>query len=229
MNCFECDETTEIRQFKSYMYEGVGLSNIVLLNAQVEVCAACDTESLLLRNISKVHNAIGIGIVLHNSQLSGAEVRYLRRNAGFSVSDWAQLLKVAEGTYTKWETDYRPITPQADILARINYLNALKQKDPQNVRLAAHLDAVLKMKIEEGQKLLIAIDAQNLEAPAQYLPSEDVLFAKPETSYVEARTIKFEPLTAAVLIVERSEKTLNSQSKIMGEKLDVCYELATSA
>lgn len=229
MNCFECDETTEIKKFKSYMYDGVGLDNIVLLNAEVEVCAACDTETLLLRNIGKIHNAIGVGIVLHNSQLSGAEVRYLRRNAGFKVGEWAQLLKVAEGTYTKWETDYRTITPQADILARINFLNALKQKDPQNVRLAAHLDAVLRMNIEKGQKLLIAIDAQSPETPARYLPSDDALFAKPETSYVQARTIKSEPLTAAVLIDERSNKTLVSQFKITGEKLDVSHELATSA
>lgn len=200
MKCFECDETCEIKKYKAFNYTSVNLDNIVLMNIEVEVCAACKTETPLLRNVKKLHDAIGVAIALQKVHLSGADIRYLRRSAGFQVGEWITRLNVAEGTYSKWENGHRSITPQADRLARINYLNALKQKDPENVRLARYLDAVLNIKIAGRKDFVIAINAERPETEAKYLPEDSPLLAKPEVSVVEAKTLPPEPQANVVII-----------------------------
>ena len=217
--CFECDETCEIKKYRAYNYTGVNLENIVLRNLEVEVCNACDTKTPLLQNVKKLHNAIGVAIALQKVHLSGADIRYLRRSAGFSVGEWSKRLEVAEGTYSKWENGYRPITAQADKLARINFLNALKQKDPENVQLAKHLEAVLTLQIERRREFIVAIDADNPDAPAQYLPNDSPLLAEPTTSFVEARTLPFEPLATVKIVRGHSlpmTATFNQESALCG-------------
>lgn len=182
------------------MYNGVGLDNICLLNQEVEACSACGSETPILRGIGKLHNAIGVAVALQKVHLSGADIRFLRRSAGFSVGDWAKRLNVAEGTYSKWENGHRSITAQADKLARINYINVLKQKDPDNVWLAHYLNAVLDLQIERRTNFIIGIDAEKPEAEAKYLPDTSPLFAAPEMSVIEAQTLASEPLAKVIIV-----------------------------
>lgn len=200
MKCFECDKTVEVKKYKAFNYTGVNLDNIILMNVEVEVCNACETKTPLLRNVKKIHNAIGIGIALQKVHLSSADIRYLRRIAGFKVGDWAKRVGVADAHYSRLENGDRPITAQVDLLARINFLNALKQQDPKNVELARHLETVLSLKIERRREFVIAIDAEKPETEAKYLPHDSPLFAEPATSFVEAKTFPFEPLATVRII-----------------------------
>ena len=200
MKCFECDKTVRVKKYRSYMYDGVGLDNICLLNLEVEYCANCETETPMLRNIGRLHRAIGIAIALQPTRLSGKDVRFLRRAAGFSVGDWAKRLGVADATYSRWENSKQMISANPDKIARINYLNALGHKDPDNVQVAKHLDRLLEMKVEERRGQIIAINAEDPESDARYLPSDDALFAKPDTSIVTARTVKAESDVSGVLV-----------------------------
>jgi len=201
MKCFECDKTVEVKKYKAFNYTGVNLDNIVLMNIEVEVCAACETETPLLRNVKKLHNAIGVGIALQKVHLSSADIRYLRRIAGFKVGDWAKRIGIAEAHYSRLESGDRPITAQVDKLARVNFLNTLKQKDPENVQLARHLETVLDLNVERRKEFVIAIDAEKPETEAKYLPHDSPIFAEPATSFVKAKTFAFEPL-ATVRIVQ---------------------------
>lgn len=111
------------------------------------------------------------------------------------------------------------ITAQADKLARINFLSALKQKDPENVQLAKHLEAVLTLHIERRREFIVAIDAENPDAPAQYLPHDSPLFAEPTTSFVEARTLPFEPLATVRIVRGHSlamTATFNQEPALCG-------------
>jgi transcriptional regulator with XRE-family HTH domain len=200
MKCFECDKTIEIKKYKAFNYTGVNLSNIVLMNVEVEVCNACETKIPLLRNVKKLHNAIGVAIALQAVHISGADMRYLRRSAGFSVGDWAKRVGVAEAHYSRLESGDRSITAQVDKLARVNFLNALKQQDPQNVELARHLEAVLNLKMERRKDFVIAIDAEKPETPAKYLPHDSSLLVEPTTSFIEAKTLPFEPLAKVSIV-----------------------------
>lgn len=220
MNCFECDKTIEIKKYRAFQYEGVGLGNVFLLNTEVEVCSGCGIETAVLRNPAKIHNAIGVAIALQESRLSGDDVRYLRRSAGYSVGDWAKRLNVVVGTYSKWENSHRRITPQADKLARINYINALKQKDPENVRVARYLDVVLNLNAESSEDFIIAVNAEKPETDAKYLPETSPLLVKPEISVVEARTLPVEPLANVIIMsghlpaISAFESELNPNGEI---------------
>jgi len=214
MKCFECDKATTIKKYKAYNYRGVSLDNIVLLNVGVEVCDACDSETPLLKNIRKIHDAIGIAIALQRAVLSGASMRFLRRSAGYKVEEWAQLLNVAEGTYSKWENGHRAITALADKLTRINYINVLKQRDPENIRLARYLDKVLNLTIVKRREFVIAIDGDEPEKEAKYLPDDSPILAKSSKSLVEAKTLRIERLVPVRIVGERPRSILFSSQDL---------------
>jgi DNA-binding transcriptional regulator YiaG len=50
------------------------------------------------------------------SGFTGEEVRFLRKSLGWSGSDFAKHMGVAEETVSRWENDAAPIGPQADRL-----------------------------------------------------------------------------------------------------------------
>src|SRR4051812_25054636 len=125
MRCFECDKTVQIKKYRAYMYGGAGLANICLLNQRVEVCPGCKTETPVLRNVGKLHRAIGVAVALQTSILSGADMRFLRRSAGYKTSEMASRLSVADETYSRWENGKTALTSNADKIARLTYLTAL--------------------------------------------------------------------------------------------------------
>ena len=229
MKCFECDKTVQVKKYRSYMYDGVGLDNICLLNLEVEVCGNCATETPMLRNIRRLHQGIGIAIALQPTQLSGKDVRFLRRAAGFSVGDWAKRLNVADATYSRWENSKKMISANPDRIARINYLNALKQKDPNNIHLAKYLDKLLEMKVEVRHGQIIAINAEAPETEAKYLPSDDVLFASPDTSIVKAKTIKAESEVFGVLTAVFKQRRNAALNQWLEEEKNVSNEFAAVA
>lgn len=228
MKCFECDKTVQVKKYRSYMYDGVGLDNICLLNLEVEMCAECATEIPLLRNIGRLHRAIGIAIALQPTQLSGKDVRFLRRAAGFSVGEWAKRLNVADATYSRWENSKQMISANPDRMARINYLTALKHKDPDNIQLAKYLYKLLEMKIDVRSGQIIAINVEAPEAEAKYLPSDDALFASPDTSIVTAKTVKAESEVFGVLAAV-SVSVAVARNYWLDEEKNVGNEFATVA
>lgn len=231
MKCFECDKTVNIKKYRSYMYEGVGLDNICLLNVEVEVCQSCGTETPILRNVKRLHRAIGVAIALQPTQLSGKDVRFLRRSAGFSLTDWASRLSVADATYSRWENSKQMISANPDRIARINYLNAIQHKDPENIQIAKYLDKLLEMKVDVRHGQIIAINVETPEAEARYLPSDDAIFATPETSIVRAKTVPAETEIFGKLmgLSIKWQQEADLTSTVLSEDRYVCNELAPVA
>ena len=229
MKCFECDKTVQVKKYRSYIYDGVGLDNICLLNLEVEFCASCKTETPILRNVGRLHRAIGVAIALQPSQLSGKDVRFLRRASGFSVGDWAKRLNVADATYSRWENSKQSISANPDRMARINYLTALKHKDPDNIQLAKYMYKLLEMKVENLRGQIIAINAETPESEARYLPSDDALFANPDTSIVTAKTVKAESEVFGVLAAMADKGMVAARNRWLAEEKNVGNEFAAVA
>lgn len=209
MNCFECNQSAEIKKYKAYLYEGISLENVHLFNVDVMHCADCKSEMLILPRPAKLHLAIGIAVVLQPARLSGEDAKFLRRNAGFSLKDWVKRIGIAEATYSKLENSHRPVSVPNDRLIRVNYLNALKQKHGEAFHLAKYLETALSVNTEKSKDFAIAVNAENPESEARYLPYNSPLLTKPETFVVEAKTLPFEPL-ATVRIVRGHSPTMSA-------------------
>ncbi len=200
MNCFECNQSAEIKKYKAYLYEGISLDNVHLFNVEVMHCAGCKSETLLLPKPAKLHLAIGIAVVLQPARLLGEDAKFLRRNAGFSLKDWAKRIGIAGATYSKLENSHRPVSVQNDRLIRVNYLNALKQKHGEEFHLAKYLEVALSVNTEKAKDFAIAVNAEKTEAEVRYLPYNSPLLAEPTTSFVEAKTLPFEPLATVKIV-----------------------------
>ena len=229
MNCFECNNIAEIKKYKIYLYTDISLENIQLLNAEVLDCSACREESLLLKAPLKIHKAIGLAVVLQPARLSGADIRFLRRNLGYSLKDWAKRLGIPEGTYTKYETS-RNLTNQTDMFIRTHYLNALNQKYPSSFPFDEYVAKALSLNVSNQKDFVIAVDDQSHESGEKYLPFNSPLLAKPETSPVEAKTLT--PTILAVTIIKSGHKARASalnRKYHPGDTLYVCNSLASAA
>ncbi|MGI8653869.1 MAG: helix-turn-helix domain-containing protein [Pyrinomonadaceae bacterium] len=231
MNCFGCNQIAEIKKHRAYRYGGVSVENLYILNAEVLSCSECVEESLILPQVAKLHAAIGIAIALQPARLSGGDIKFLRRSAGFSLREWSERIGVAEATYSKWENAHRSISPQADRLARLHFLNAIKQKDPENIRVADYMATILSVDIGEHRNFAIAVDAENMEAEARYLPLDSPLLASPEVSFVEAQTLGAELMATVVIRGERSSESLASTaiSTVCGVMQNASNDLALAA
>ena len=226
MKCFECDKTVQIKKYRACMYSGVGLTNICLLNQRVEVCQGCKIETPMLRNVGKLHRAIGVAIALQPNALTGTELRYLRRSAGYKTSEMAARLGVVEETYSKWENDKRAITTTPDRLARISYLTGLESQHP--VEYSNHVATVMELEIVARSGFIIALNSEDLSKPAKYLPETHEMFDEPETAIVRGLFLKTEQtsLDAITVVASINDATPTFFST---ESFDVCNQFAPTA
>lgn len=124
-----------------YHYTESGLRDVWLVNGYVEkdtpygkVVSFIDVEGL--------HRVIGINIVTNKPRLSGAEVRYLRKEMNLSQVGLGDILGVSESSVRAWETHRSKIPKPSDRLLRVLYKGSVdKNSDIRNMLdKIAHLD-----------------------------------------------------------------------------------------
>lgn len=103
-----------------YQYKLSGLENVFLSGIMVRKCLKCGAESPIIPKIGELHKVMAETLVEKPERLSGAELRFLRKNAGFPAVKFAALLGVDPSTLSRVENGrQRPFGPAADRLARI--------------------------------------------------------------------------------------------------------------
>jgi len=201
MNCFECANKTEIKKYKAYQYNRVGLDNLVLLDAEVMFCPNCKEENLMLKQIDKIHSGIGIAIALQPARLTGSDIKFLRRSSDINVADWSSRIGTAESTYSKWENNHRTITEQADRLARVNFLEGLIVKGISPLKVVQFIAQILTLRISEKKNFIIGVYAENpIGKGCKYLPVNSPVLSKPSASVVQAQLAAKDRLTVGRVI-----------------------------
>lgn len=220
MKCFECNNITEIKKHKAYKYEGVNLDNIYLLNAEVYFCPNCKEEELILQNAALIHNAIGVALTTQPTILSGKEIRYLRRAAGFSLSEWAKRLGVADATYSKWENNHRAVSEYADRLARANFLLAMAERAENSLvsSIVALIGVVLAKDINGKRNFAIAIVADDPLAKPQYLPLDSPILQETVSSYF---VLKFDPEETGITTVNLHDFELSQSDPSLIDGINI--------
>lgn len=113
-----------------FRYESCGLPNICLKNGYA-VKETKYGEAVSIHNLEGLHRVIGIDIVKNKGALTGAEVRFLRKEMDLPQVQLAELLGVGESSVRNWESsdnERANIQGPADRVLRQIYLEYVDEE-----------------------------------------------------------------------------------------------------
>ena len=99
--CPDCGKSQETFR-GDYRYLESGLDNVIICDIELIKCS-CGQESALIPKILAVHKAIANGLLEKETQLTGKEIRFLRKEMGLKGRDFADLVSVDNATLSRWE------------------------------------------------------------------------------------------------------------------------------
>ncbi|WP_041605402.1 helix-turn-helix domain-containing protein [Tistrella mobilis] len=101
-----------------YPYTECGLDNVYLANGYT-LRETPYGETLAIHDIDRLHRAIGLALVRRPGGLSGAELRFLRVELGWSQEELARLLGRDKQTVGRWERGESNIDPLAERVLKL--------------------------------------------------------------------------------------------------------------
>lgn len=114
-------------------YTGSGLSNVWLRNGFEEKETPYG-KGLVIHDLEELHRTIGLFLVNNREELSGEELRFLRKEMDLPQSQLAELLDVTTDTLRGWENGRSAISGPADKLVRFVYLEAVSGQPITRIR-----------------------------------------------------------------------------------------------
>jgi putative transcriptional regulator len=130
MKCDVCRKgELRTRSQQTYRYKECGLDNVYLLNLEFQVCDACGTKVPRLKRMPELHATIARAIAMQPCPLRGQDIRFLRKQLGYSAKEWATLLRTNASTLSRWENNQQEIGPQSDSLIRLLYFRIRDEKE----------------------------------------------------------------------------------------------------
>jgi putative transcriptional regulator len=148
-----------------YHYKQCGLPNVWLANGYT-VHETPYGKGVSIKDVDGLHRVIGQAIV-SKPHLTGAELRFLRKEMGCSQKSLATIVGTSEQTVSLWERGRGQITPAADHLVRLYYVERVKG----NVQVGRFLETLAdaeqqrqprtapKIRLEKGPRAWREVDA----------------------------------------------------------------------
>lgn len=122
MQCDRCNVDMierEATREAPYAYTLSGLKDVYLSGITILKCPACGAEAPIIPRIAELHGLIADMIVNWPAPLAGDRVRFLRKHAGFSATEFAALLGVDLSHLSRVENGHtQHLGRPADRLAR---------------------------------------------------------------------------------------------------------------
>ena len=123
MGCEKCGaEMVEKKATAEAPYKYDLAGGFLLSGILVYRCPRCGGESPLIPRIAQLHRLMAKILVEKPSALTGSEIRFLRKHAGFSAQEFASALGVNASHLSRVETGkpgYEKLGKPADRLARL--------------------------------------------------------------------------------------------------------------
>lgn len=115
--CPNCgSERATSHALPEYRYTESGLDNVILLGGVTETrCPSCDQRFIRIWKEQQLLQVIAMGL-LQGSELSGADLRFLRRACGLSQDALATKLKTRRATIAERESKPAPVLGFAEEL-----------------------------------------------------------------------------------------------------------------
>jgi len=130
MKCDACRKGeigTRIQQ--TYRYKECGLDNVYLLNIEFRICDACGIKAPRLKRMPELHATIARAIAMQPCPRRGQDVRFLRKQLGYSAKEWATFLRTDASTLSRWAQNQQEMGTQSDSLIRLLYFRIRDEKE----------------------------------------------------------------------------------------------------
>lgn len=141
---------------EKYHYLECGLDDVYLVNG-FERKESPRGAGIAIRDIDKLHRAIGEYLCLRKKELTGREVRFLRREMLMSQSTLAHLLDVGEQTVHRWENGKSNMPRAAEALLRLMY----NKDTAEGVRDQLNRIADLEDELDHKQQMTFELMGSN--------------------------------------------------------------------
>lgn len=105
----------------SYHYRACGLENVYLLNG-FSIEETRHGRTVVIDDMDGLHHAIGRRLAQEKKELTGRELRFLRRELGLSQRGLGELLSKSGQAIARWEKGHNRIDGTAEALFRLLYL-----------------------------------------------------------------------------------------------------------
>jgi len=128
--CPECDGTLKMRVLAEYRDDKLlGLPGITVEDGvEEERCTRCRKKGTTFPNLAGLLAASGLARVLIPLKLNGTEIRFLRKQLGWTHPVMAERLGVREETVSRWENDREVMNVPAEKLFRLCIGRRLKKR-----------------------------------------------------------------------------------------------------
>ena len=142
---------------EKYHYRECGLDDVYLVNGFTRFKSARGT-SVAIKNIDMLHQAIGTHLCNQARELSGKEIKFLRRELMLSQAALAHLVGVKEQTVHRWEADKNSMPRATEALLRRLYMEQV-ENDDDSLRDLLKRIADLEDQIHHRHELIFKLKA----------------------------------------------------------------------
>lgn len=131
MKCVMCDNQNKLKSkiIDTHKYKECGLDNVILHGVTVSKCEQCGEEYFNFGNIDKLHLLIASTLIKKDSNLSGKEVRFLRKYLGYSATVFSKLVGYKNEHLSRIENEMSPVQEIFDKLIRYLVLEKMPNRD----------------------------------------------------------------------------------------------------
>jgi putative zinc finger/helix-turn-helix YgiT family protein len=152
MKCPECGKPMASAR-ENYSYAASGLPYVTLVGVEVRRCKACGEHEVVLPRVEQLHRALALAVIGKRARLTAAEVRYLRKQLGWSGAAFARHMGVTPESVSRWENDREPMGPVADRLLRLMVATKAPASDYSLDLLAqlAEPSSPVRLRVEAGR------------------------------------------------------------------------------
>lgn len=122
--CPTCGRQVE-RTTGEYQYLESGLSNVRLGGVELYLCE-CGEHIVSIPRAPELHQIIAAFLLRKKAQLSGREIRFLRKQLGLKAKEFATLMGVDNVTVSRWERGENAPSESNDRLIRLLYASRME-------------------------------------------------------------------------------------------------------
>lgn len=157
-NCLACRVEKLATEKEPFHFTDSGLPNIYLVGIRYFVCE-CGEVVAEIPAVKQLMQVIARDLVTSPLDLTGAEVRFLRKRLGKRAADFSQYLGIEPETLSRVENGKQAASRQIQKLARIAY--CVFSEEPALLECAKPILQAMIEEIKKGkkQRIVLGMDA----------------------------------------------------------------------